>query len=77
MKRNIKKIIASMLTSAMALGGANIAFAVNLPAPDVAEGYTRYEAEDAERRKCRQFQVGKSSGAVKRHKYRGECCRRL
>ena len=48
MKRNIKKIIASMLTSAMALGGANIAFAVNLPAPDVAEGYTRYEAEDAE-----------------------------
>ena len=26
MKRNIKKIIASMLTSAMALGGANIAF---------------------------------------------------
>lgn len=32
MKRNIKKIIASMLTSAMALGGANIAFAVNLPA---------------------------------------------
>ena len=28
MKRNIQKIIASMLTSAMALGGANIAFAV-------------------------------------------------
>lgn len=45
--KNIKKIIASFLTAAMTIGGANLVFAANLPAPAVADGYTRYEAEDA------------------------------